>query len=234
MPISQAARTDPGVPVGAPVDAGGVPNESIIPQLRTRERRLMWMSILYLGVVFWVYRTAQAAWWVLRAPNVTAGGDNTLLLTPGWLAVHGAIPSLMGVPQPVALAVLAAGIGAASLLCRSALLGAVALGAEVITWHSLTAAVLAIQGANGAVAQVSGIHHFETAVAVGFGLLVMTTFELAWINHHIRVESQALAAANAKSAQPSLLDVLAIMHMPRLASTLKHADKQHKNSRIRI
>jgi hypothetical protein len=185
------------------------------------------MAVLYVGVGCWIYQSSKSAWWTFSLSKTTvmpALGNSVsnvsahAALTPAWLVSHGVLSSVMGLCQPVSLALIACTIGTGALFVRSSFVGVISLFVDVLAWHCLSAAVISVQGTSGLVSQASGIHAFTSAVACSFVLGVATTAQLAWINHRARVEHKAAAKAAGEPIPTSFWDVAHNLVSPRLAN----------------
>lgn len=202
----------------------GSPQQQVT-QLRTRERRYRFLAFGYAAAAVWVVYASRQAWWVFHlAPTTVSPAlgvqvqnvHATENLTASWLVSQHIVPAIAGMAQPIAFAVFATLLGLLSVLVRSSVVGAVALIAEAFTWHALTAAENLVVGHNGLVAPAHGLHTFELAIAFSVGSLILTSTQIAWINHRIRVEEHAIAKAAGQQLPPTVFELIHSMHLMHL------------------
>lgn len=219
------------------VDAVGEP--TVLERLRTRERRFVAMAGLYVFSIVLLFSSAGRFWWTARValPLTSTGSvlrSATTGLSPSWLVHHGLMGQFVGIPTPIAYALLACGLGIVSVMLRSGTIGVPAIVCEVFAWHAMSAITANLTVSGTSIRLASGASLFTGALVVTTILLVLTSAQIAWINHRIHAVEREEAHKAGRPIQPSLLDMVhsfQLMHLARFSRGTDIAEREAQIAR---
>lgn len=197
------------------------------------------MSLLMVAVGVLMAATSIETWYSFVLPTSTIAPNDFVSvddvsvakdLSAQWLVKNAGIPGVfMGLPNAVALGLLMCGLGGLTAVVQTgeaddysgrdkflmlgAILGVVSLLIGHFAWTSLQEMQLTMQDpANGGAFNhpQSGILHFQVLFVVGIILQVGLIFQNLTTMHQERKLEKALAAAQGREMQSSIIDSLRV------------------------